>query len=359
MASSTPMGKAELSPRGNSGNPATSFKPSPATAQNVRAHKTASMEKIEGTQSESLVRPSNTGLASTNISGEVSGGNIYSQGSDAALTGAELDLYRYGKGNTPARIIDEGEKDAPATIRVSTVGDSPQDIVTGYSNFMLQAVSEGEQEKYQVVETFTAYYAFFYGKRPPVYSFSGILLNDQKHNWADTFKYMYANYFRGTKTAELGAQAYITYRNKVVSGFLIGLNMQEDAVNPNGVPFTFTLLVISEETTGFSSDFDKFVEGRQEIMAALKVKAEAEIKSLNKDANTKQMIFKNQVLNALVPPMFSGKSDEAKKTEIPSNQADSNSQRIQKDVKSATAVSVATGNDLAKQSIANGESGEN
>src|ERR1019366_7308331 len=75
-------------------------------------------------------------------------------------------------------------------------------IVNAYSRFFLQGVTEAEQEKYQLVETFTGFYAFFYGKRPPIYRYTGTLLADPIYRWNNDMKFMYENYFRGSRATE-------------------------------------------------------------------------------------------------------------------------------------------------------------
>lgn len=332
---STPLGKVETASSGNSGNPATVNKLSNKDAQAHRGFKSGSTQPTNEQITQHRVSAANTGMGETanGSSGSVANGNIiYGPTRADASTNYELDRYRTtDDGRTPARQIDEILKDEPASVRVSRVTDD-QEIVGAYSNFILQSVSEAEQEKYQIVETFTAYYAFFYGKRPPVYNYSGMLINDQKHNWAGTFKFMYDNYFRGTATAELGAQAYITYGNKVVSGFILNLSMGEDASNPNGIPFSFSLLVISHSHIKFSDNFEAFIEQQQKNLALLKEKADADIKQLNKNPDPLQNLLKNNALTGKLPAVFTGKSKEKAATPT-TNKATSNTEAENKAIK--------------------------
>ena len=278
----------ELSLNGNSGNPSTSPSLTPSEASSVLGG--ASNFIVHA------VQPGSNGMAPTQ-----SGSQGGTSEKDTGV--AALDLYR-----NHDRKIEEAEVDKPASIRITTVGPNHKNIISAYSNFMLQAVSESEQEKYQVVETFTAYYAFFYGKRPPVYNYSGMLLNDEKQGWANSFKDMYERYFRGTKTAELGAQVFLSYGNKVVSGFILNLSMQEDAMNPNGIPFSFSMLVIDYTILKFSDDYNTFLNTLQKNMAAMKEKADQDIKQLNQTPDSLQNIIKNQVLNGLRSIVFAAKS---------------------------------------------------
>ena len=129
-----------------------------------------------------------------------------------------------------------------------------QTIINNYARFFLQSVSEPEQEKYQVVETFTGFYAFFYGKRPPIYRFSGTLLNDTVYRWNNDMKYIYENFFRGTSATQLNAEVVINYDGRAVTGFPLNLVMQQEAMNDKGMPFSMDVLVINYSPLTLSQD---------------------------------------------------------------------------------------------------------
>ena len=165
----------------------------------------------------------------------------------------------------------------PAT---SLNGKTQTDIVSSYSRFFLQGVSEAEQEKYQVVETFTGYYAFFYGKRPPIYRYSGLLLTDQVYRWNNDFKFVYENYFRGTSAVEFGAEVIIVYDGRQITGFPLGLTMQQDAINDKGIPFSMDVLVVSHNTLKFSDDIAAFLQAKSQQLAAIRANMAAYIAKL-------------------------------------------------------------------------------
>lgn len=295
-SSKTPAGSAETTAAGNSGNQATSQKTSNSTAEAIRGAKSNASVKNDSQVTVNQARVSETSVAqvpSKDTSSLV----------DPSTANNDLQRDRYRNSDnpsiTPSRQLGEAEEDKIASISVKAYDGT--EIVSGFTSFFLQGVSESEQEKYQVVETFTAYYAFFFGKRPPIYRYSGMLLNDQDNNWMNTFRFMYENYFRGTAAAELGAQAIVTYDKRAVSGFLLGLNINQEASSDKGVPFSFDLLVITHDLVGFSSDFDQFIRTQQERLRELRTKSQADIASLNKGQDTLQNIFKNSVLSGKVP----------------------------------------------------------
>ena len=133
------------------------------------------------------------------------------------------DYYREGRYNLESGILERFPKEITpmvnreASIRVFGTGTGSdvqyekgqrkeRDFIPPYTKFILQSVQEAHQEKSQIVETFGDFYVFFYGERPPVYQFSGVLLNTENLNWASEFNYYYENYMRGTKCVETNSR---------------------------------------------------------------------------------------------------------------------------------------------------------
>ena len=177
------------------------------------------------------------------------------------------DAYRSGApgipGLTNPRTLGEVEQETLAHISITSGGtsiNSAGPVVEEYSRFFLQAVTETQTEKYQVVETFTASYAFFYGKRPSMYNFRGMLLNDANHRWASDFLFYYENYFRGTRSAELNAEAVIVYDERQVSGFILDLSLQQTSDIDRGVSFSMNMLVTDHKQLKYSADVSQLIE---------------------------------------------------------------------------------------------------
>lgn len=310
MPSSTGLGSANKTSSGNAGNRSTSQKLSNKKIVAVRGANPESSDVTPGDYEETSVQaPPSERAAAGNTTGTTGKVSVSATAFDYTK-----DNYRVG------RQIDELDVDAPAKIQIRGAVNG-KEIVSDYTNFFLQAVSEAEQEKYQIVETFTAYYAFFYGKRPPIYNYSGMLVNDQNNNWAGTFQFMYENYFRGTAAAELNAVARVSYGRKVVTGFILNLNLQQDAMSPNGIPFSFSMLVISQDLTNFGSSFKTFMDDQLKRLAELKAAAEQKMKELNSNPDTKQKGLLAMVLNGKIPPVFGDKLNNVTKVEPQSNKA--------------------------------------
>lgn len=118
-----------------------------------------------------------------------------------------------------------------------------KNVIPPYTKFFLESVSESRVEKAQVIETFGAFVAFFFGRRPEVYQFGGRLLNTKNHDWKNDFQEVYDNFLRGTKAVENGATVFIQYDDVVAEGFLMNCNVEYSGVANNECPFSFSMLV--------------------------------------------------------------------------------------------------------------------
>jgi hypothetical protein len=221
----------------------------------------------------------------------------------------DRDAYRFGNGPITgvdplvnSRVLGEKE-DTIASISLSkdTVldADSPPngDVLSAYSRFFLEAVTEAQVEKFQIVETFTAFYTFFYGKRPPVYNFRGTLLNDENFKWTNDLMFFYENFLRGTQSVQLGAQAIVSYDERLVSGFLLNMNIQQNSVMNKGASFSFDVLVVDHVQTHFSLDISDLI---QRAKADLEIKLEQiqqQISMIGKGIPSGKVLSAYQVMN--------------------------------------------------------------
>ncbi len=137
-------------------------------------------------------------------------------------------------------------------------------LVFGTDQFVLQSAQETDTERVQLVETFGEPVAFFFGRRPRVFNYSGFLYNSGKPKtvvdsasqfgasqvansmlWRDNFKIAYELFLRGTKCVQFKARAYLTYDRTVREGFILNVSMQQD-IRPNIVNFSFSMFVMRE-----------------------------------------------------------------------------------------------------------------
>lgn len=161
---------------------------------------------------------------------------------------------------SPRRIEEFGKEDGPASIRLVgkvTKGSKSEDadLIPPYTKFLLESVQESHQERSQIVETFGDFYVFFFGERPPIYSFAGTLINSQYINWVQDFHFYYENFLRGTKSVENNARIVLTYGGRQVEGFILNSQTSTNATTDNGAQFSFQLLVIDRKILKLSADF--------------------------------------------------------------------------------------------------------
>lgn len=217
-----------------------------------------------------------------------------------------IDAYRDGGFEGPDdsmvqkySVSDYESDEEAATIWL--VGNDDNDIISAYGRFILQAVNESEAEKYQVVETFTDFYAFFYGKRPSIYRYAGILLDDPNFRWVNEFRFMYDNFFRGTAATELDATCRIQYSGRAVGGMVLGLSLNQQALDPKVVNFTIDVLVLDYTNDVFSADIAQLLVTKQNEVVALKAQIQRELASINKNIPTEQRLSAGQVFAGKKP----------------------------------------------------------
>lgn len=123
----------------------------------------------------------------------------------------------------------------------------------GYTNFILQSVSEQRMEKHQIVETFGDSYVFFFGETPRFLQCQAILINTHDFNWQAEWWYNYENYLRGTKLVELGARCYMFWDDNVVEGFILMAQADTVADQPYLVNLSFRFFVTKYENISLHS----------------------------------------------------------------------------------------------------------
>lgn len=111
------------------------------------------------------------------------------------------------------------------------------------SNFMLQAVQESRQEKFQPVTTFGAPYGFFFGEQPRMVTCQAMLLNTADFQWEAEWWENYDKYMRGTRLVDRGTRVTLTYEDVILEGYMVQANTQKGEPNPWAVSLTFTLWV--------------------------------------------------------------------------------------------------------------------
>lgn len=194
-------------------------------------------------------------------------------------TNFTADYYRYGAPQNsggqasglgdfdslgPARMITPWSSATDATgkvassIRLRGYDEKKKkdiDYIPAYTKYILESVQESYAERHQIIETFGAAYIAFFGDRPSIFNFSGMLINSMNVNWVQDFMFFYQNFLRGTKAVDLKARIIMTYGGRQVEGYILGTQNQTMAATEEGVPFGFSMVITQRNFLGFSDDF--------------------------------------------------------------------------------------------------------
>jgi len=151
-------------------------------------------------------------------------------------------------------------------LEISEEGGPPAasnlDVIPPHTNFFLQSAEESDIEKIHIVESFgEVVWAHMFGRKPRIWTFSGLLINSKNENWVNEWDYLYNRFLRGTKCAELGSQLKLTYDGKVIYGFMVGTGRNFNAVSPHAVPFNFSILVSHVELIRVDSIIEALTAG--------------------------------------------------------------------------------------------------
>lgn len=133
---------------------------------------------------------------------------------------------------------------------------SSRDGVTygGYTNFILQSVSEARMEKQQIVETFGASYIFFFGESPRFLDVTAVLINSHDFNWEAEWWENYNENFRGTKLAEKGGRLYMFYDDTIVEGYMLMCQATKSSDQPHLIQMSFRLFLTNYRNISFIGD---------------------------------------------------------------------------------------------------------
>lgn len=123
-----------------------------------------------------------------------------------------------------------------------------------YSNFMITGCQESRAEKYQIMETFGVPFIFFFGERPRIYQFNGILLNSLDFQWRAEFWANYDDVLRGTRLVERNARVLLSWDDITIEGYILQAAASEDSSQPHLVNFNFQFFVTNYTSTANIGD---------------------------------------------------------------------------------------------------------
>jgi len=138
-----------------------------------------------------------------------------------------------------------GDKHTRDIARV-LAGDDNRKGGHGYLDFLLQSANHSFEEKFQVSETLSDnYVAFFFGHAPPVFQYSGTLMNTYQDDWTMSMFRIFRDLARGTQLARRNLVLRLKYDSMIVTGAMTNLQWATRAGMETYSPFSFNLLVKS------------------------------------------------------------------------------------------------------------------
>ena len=112
-----------------------------------------------------------------------------------------------------------------------------------FDRFSLQAVTEVDEERYQLHETFAENVLFLFGRRPRIWTLAGIVVNSDDANFADELIVNYDLYYRGTRVVDKQRRTFVFYEDVLIEGTLLGLTVSRNSQVPGAVNASITLVV--------------------------------------------------------------------------------------------------------------------
>lgn len=156
----------------------------------------------------------------------------------------------------------------PKGYRYEKLFEQIRDRDNGYIDFILARVTEAQRERVQVFETIgDEYAAYFFGKTPPVFTFSGHLYNVKQNNWRHAFLILYSELLRGTQLQRRYRFATVYYDRMFVVGSLLSLATELAAETQMMSSFTFEMLVKKIDYSDKPQDFNPSKVSREGLLS--------------------------------------------------------------------------------------------
>jgi len=210
--------------------------------------------------------------------GIITGSNLatalFGDTTTGTVEGTRLGVFGTNPGSTPKRAINNGRRDAEyretmarlfveipsgvndflasispetqALARVlATGGSSAGSGGTGFIDFLLTGAQESFAEKAQIVDTLTDnYVAFYSGEQPPLFQYSGTVLNTYQDDQRVWLFRLYREVLRGTRLANRSLIARLRYDSFIVSGYIENLDQSLSGDNDHQAgTFRFSMRV--------------------------------------------------------------------------------------------------------------------
>jgi len=137
-----------------------------------------------------------------------------------------------------------GDHSGPAPSGDPDRREAPPVRRTGYVDFFIQRAQHSLRENYQVSPTLEGNYVVYsYDQQPPVFPYSGLLINTKQDDQASNFFRLYVHIFRLAQLAKRQKELVLRYDAYIIKGAAVDLTMDYSSEAQLYVPFSFNFLV--------------------------------------------------------------------------------------------------------------------
>lgn len=113
----------------------------------------------------------------------------------------------------------------------------------GFNNFLVTGVNVSLNEKVQITQTFgDADVIYYFGRTPPIFNISGVLIDDIDNQWFIQFIELYENVLRGTALAIDYNILELSLPNMKVIGSISAFTYNQDSARDTDIPFSMTFI---------------------------------------------------------------------------------------------------------------------
>lgn len=170
--------------------------------------------------------------------------HIVGNGGDRG-TRAYIKLLTQNQSGVDSRLVDSDSTLARDAAPLTSDGK-----YGGYADFLLTGVSCNLEEKLQVTQTFgDAEVTYYFGRRPMIFNFSGLLVDSVDNNWFIHWLKLYQKVMRGSALAKNYELLKIVLPNMTVVGTINNFSWQQESSNDVSIPFSFQFLAKRIEPT--------------------------------------------------------------------------------------------------------------
>jgi hypothetical protein len=115
---------------------------------------------------------------------------------------------------------------------------------SGYIDFILTSAQHAFGEKREAVEFLNDdFVIYYYGQSPPVFNYSGMLMNTLQDDQASNMFRMYEDMLRGTALARDKQAVSLRYSGWIVTGYFDSFSFGLSGDNENVCPFNFQMTI--------------------------------------------------------------------------------------------------------------------